>query len=42
MTNELWLDVRYNKQQWRHLVNAYEVKTGMVQLSAGKTVMIDT
>jgi len=28
--NKLQLDVGHHNQWWRHLVNAYEVKTGMV------------
>jgi len=37
MSSELQLDVRYLNQWWRHLVNAYEVKAGIVFV-AGKTV----
>ena len=36
-THTLQLDVCDHNQWWRHLVNAYEVETGMV-LFAGKTV----
>jgi len=37
MSSELQLDVRHLNRWRRHLVNAYEVKAGMVFI-AGKTV----
>jgi len=37
MSSELQLDVCHLNRWWRHLVNAYEVKAGMVFI-AGKTV----
>jgi len=30
MSSKLQLDVRYHRQWWRRLVNAYKVKAGMV------------
>ena len=36
VTSKLQLDVCFNNEWWRHLVNAYEIETGMVLLAGIK------